>query len=93
MRHKYFEDMAVNEPKEAIEEVEAPKNVEKKGLDYNDFIVTADLLNVRRGPGKNYNVDRILKKGDVVKIDKVVTGYGHIGNNNWVSMEHVKVIE
>jgi len=52
-------------------------------------VVDADL-NVRSGPGKDYERVGGLKQGDTVKIQAQVSGWGYTGKG-WVSMNYVKM--
>lgn len=55
--------------------------------------ITADILNVRAGPGTSYESIRKLESGTEVEIIKQVTirgvQWGYI-KQGWISMEHVK---
>lgn len=50
----------------------------------SEGVVTADILNVRQGPSKNYHVVGKLKRGTPVKIYEKIAGWG------FVSAEKVK---
>lgn len=55
------------------------------------YIVTADYLNVRKGPGVNYDVTNVLKKGDAVNIVDVKNGWGELANTTrWIFLSYCK---
>ena len=60
----------------------------------NSYIgkVTANSLNVRYGPGINYQIVSSKKMGDIVTVSASYNGWGKIGNNQWVSLSYVKKI-
>lgn len=52
--------------------------------------VTADLLNVRNGPGTSYKIVSTLKKGASIQIIDENDGWGKLNNGGWVSLQYVK---
>lgn len=60
----------------------------KTGKQYTVKVNTS--LNVRTGPGKNYNVVKSIKNGTKVTVYEVKDGWGRIGNNQWCSMTYLK---
>lgn len=63
------------------------------GLGDADFKVTADILNVRTGPGTEYPVATKLKKGAIVKPTELKNGWSKIGTNKWVSHNYLSMID
>jgi len=53
------------------------------------FIVNVSQLNVRQGPGTNFNVCRKLKSGDLIFIFEYNGKWGRIGNNEWVHTDYI----
>ena len=51
--------------------------------------VTANLLNVRLGPGTQYAIIDRLSKGTTCQLSEIQNGWGHIENKGWVSMDYV----
>lgn len=51
--------------------------------------VTANLLNVRLGPGTQYAIIDRLSKGATCQLSEIQNGWGHIENKGWVSMDYV----
>lgn len=49
-------------------------------------------LNVRSGPGTQYDKVKTLKYGDIVNILSEQNGWGEIGENQWVSMQYIKKV-
>ena len=51
--------------------------------------ITADSLNVRTGPGTNYNVAATVKKGEVYTIIEENNGWGKLKSNiGWISLNY-----
>ncbi len=72
------------------------KNYVKKGTGAKTCTITADgTLNVRKGPGKDYDVVTTLKKGDVVSLLDDSSKWFKIknvdGKEGYVSSEYVKL--
>lgn len=51
--------------------------------------VTANLLNVRLGPGTQYAIVDRLSKGATCQLSEIQNGWGHIENKGWVNMDYV----
>ena len=47
-------------------------------------------LNVRKGAGTNYGIIRVLPYGATVKVYEKDSGWGRIGNGEWVSMNYLQ---
>ncbi len=56
----------------------------------NEGIVTASILNVRSGPGTNYDVVSTLKNGNKVNIINQQGTWYEIETNRWVSSYYIK---
>lgn len=53
--------------------------------------VTADKLNVRRGPGTNYGVDRAVNKNDVYTITGMSGDWGRLKSGaGWINLKYTK---
>ena len=52
--------------------------------------VTANVLNVRYGPGTNYQIVGSKRYNAVVTVSATSNGWGKIGNNQWVSLAYIK---
>lgn len=74
---------------EATEETEEPAEVGVSGTVFN-----TDSLNVRKGPGTNFDTVTSLKRGSVVEVfeQSAVDGtvWGRIANG-WVNMQYVSL--
>lgn len=62
--------------------------------DYVRFIpgvvkVTADVLNVRSGPGVNYGVVKQVPKGSEWQVWDIQDGFYCLGGNQWISADYV----
>lgn len=55
-------------------------------------IVTASLLNVRKGPGTNYSVVTQIKKNTQYRISQEKSGWGEIEGLGWVSLSYIKKV-
>ncbi len=53
------------------------------------FEVNVSELNVRQGPGTNFNIVRKLKLSDTISIHEYSGKWGRIGNNEWVHTDYV----
>lgn len=58
-------------------------------------VVTADVLNVRKGPGTNYGIATTIRKNEVYTIVEEKSGWGLLkaykaGRNGWVSLSYMK---
>lgn len=51
---------------------------------------TTARLNVRKGPGMNNGIIRVLEKGVKVTIYEEKSGWGRIGTGEWVCLDYVK---
>ena len=60
-------------------------------------VVTGDDVNVRTGPGTNYNRVTQKDKGDVVVITEEATGsglrWGKMTDGNWICLDYVRYVE
>lgn len=52
--------------------------------------VTADLLNVRNGPGTSNSILRRISTGTACTIVEEKDGWGRLSNGGWVSLQYVK---
>lgn len=52
--------------------------------------VTATELNIRQGPGLNYNAFKRLKKGAACTIVEEKDGWGRLSEGGWVCLDYVK---
>ena len=51
--------------------------------------VTADVLNVRSGPGTNYGITTKVKKGEAYTIVEEKNGWGKLKSGaGWISLEY-----
>lgn len=64
------------------------KTDSKSGTKYK---TTANLLNVRSGPGKNNKILKVIKKGTVVTITKTDDGWGKY-SDGWISLKYAKKV-
>ena len=79
----------------STEEVEQVEQVEQEGnlktrLGYNvgnHLIVSADLANVREGPGETFKITEELKNTDKVIIRSRKGAWVQIGTNKWISQK------
>lgn len=62
-------------------------------VNYTRYVATkSDILNVRKGPGKNYDVVGSLKKGTKVTVTQVDGSWSKIGKNRWVSSAYLSAV-
>ena len=52
--------------------------------------VGVDYLNVRKGPGTNYGIARVIHKGYKVKVLATKGGWTQIGEKEWVFSKYIK---
>lgn len=88
MRKDYFKDELEDTVEVSKEETKVPEKKVQK------VKVTTNLLNIRKGPGKNYQTTlKFLKLGEEVEITEVVDGFGHLKKSgDWICMDFVKMI-
>lgn len=55
------------------------------------YKVTADLLNVRLGPGTENKIVKVIKKDQVVNITKIDNGWGKY-SAGWISLKYAKKV-
>ena len=55
-------------------------------------IITGGSVNIRKGPGKSYNIIKVINEGQKVRICKENDGWGYILFNGWVSLKYVSKI-
>ena len=55
-----------------------------------NYVVDVEALNVRKGPGLEYPIVTILKKGTPVSIKEVSNSFGKIDDGLWVAMQFLK---
>lgn len=63
---------------------------EKEETDGKKYKVTATILNVRAGAGKESKVVKRLRKGSTVTVTTISNGWAKIGTNQWVSTDYIK---
>ena len=69
----------------------AEKELFLKDISSEEYIVTANSLNVRENAGTNYKILKVLHKNDVVRISNVVNNWGKLSDTfGWVSMKYLK---
>ncbi len=56
------------------------------------FIVTADNLHIRSGPGENFNKIGLAKRGTLIKVRKIEKKWAKIAENQWVGIRHIKLV-
>lgn len=54
--------------------------------------VDVDNLNIRNGPGTNYNVDHVARRGDVFDVNQgtITNGFVSIGLSLWASWQYLR---
>jgi N-acetylmuramoyl-L-alanine amidase CwlA len=55
----------------------------------NRFKVNVSELNVRSGPGTNFNIQRKIKFGDIISIQEFNGKWGKIGTHQWVHSDYI----
>ena len=55
------------------------------------YKVTASLLNVRSGPGTDYKIVKVIKKGKTVSVTKVENGWGKY-SDGWICLKYAKKV-
>ena len=88
MRHNYFEN-----EKEEVKKEETPV-VEAESKKNQHVAITTKILNIRKGPGTNYETTgKFLYQNDVVEITEVENDFGHLAKSgNWICMKYVKIV-
>ena len=60
----------------------------------NEYIVTANALNIRKDAGTNYKILKVLYKNDIVKISIISGNWGKLSDMpGWVSMKYLEKIK
>ena len=71
------------------------KQLEKETQNASDYgsryKVTADMLNVRKGPGTKYRILKVLRKGAEVKISEKQDEWGKY-SEGWISLKYAKKV-
>lgn len=57
---------------------------------YVKYVVTADKLNFRKGPGTNYEINRVKDAGSVMNIGIIKNGWGQTKTGDWGSMKYMR---
>jgi len=77
--------------------VYTPKTTATTNTGFKSYtaVVTADVLNVRKGPGTNYGIATTIRKNEVYTIVEEKSGWGLLkayktGRNGWVSLSYMK---
>lgn len=65
---------------------------QSKNNDYKVQVTARNGLNVRKGPGSNYGVVKVLSYGANATILEEVSGWGKIGNNQYIMLKYTKKI-
>lgn len=69
----------------------AEKELFLKTVENDLYIVTACALNIRKNPGTNYKILKVLYKNDIVKISKITGNWGKLSDTpGWVSMKYLE---
>lgn len=97
MRHKYFEveenDRVDSEKLDEVSEQVKPMSEFNLHKDCKAQVI-AKLLNVRKGPGKSFDVVGILTENQIVGLSGVSDGFGNIRDTEtWIDMNYVKIME
>ncbi len=61
------------------------------GLGYSmqkPMVINTPSLNVRSGPGLNYNIVGSVKKGEIVNVIREVNGWGEINTDQWIYLSY-----
>lgn len=70
------------------------KEIEKEGFKSYTAKVTANVLNVRSGPGTGYKVVTAVKKNEVYTIVEEKNGFGKLKSGaGWISLKYVKLVK
>lgn len=71
-------------------EVQKLVNGENKGY---KIMVNTGALNVRKGPGTNYGVAKVIRKGQIFNIVEEKSGWGKLSDGSgWVSLNYTKKV-
>lgn len=95
VKTEQIEDPVLDEEAEEIipEPVEKPAAApEIKPIEYIVKVREDSWLNVRRGPGRNFEAIAKLKNGESVFVYELKDGWGRIDAYGWVSMDYLKKI-
>ena len=70
------------------------KEIEKEGFKAYTARVTANVLNVRSGPGTGYKIVTTIKKNEVYTIVEEKNGFGRLkSGSEWISLKYVKMVK
>lgn len=70
------------------------KEIEKEGFKSYTAKVTANVLNVRSGPGTGYKVVTTVKKNEVYTIVEEKNGFGKLKSGaGWISLKYIKLVK
>lgn len=67
------------------------KKTQNGGDNGSRYKVTADMLNVRKGPGTKYRILKVLRKGAEVKISEKQDEWGKY-SEGWISLKYAKKV-
>lgn len=63
-----------------------------KELYEQPFMVTAEALHIRSGPGEKFNRVGLAKKGTLLKVKKIENRWAKIAENQWVGLRHIRLV-
>lgn len=70
------------------------KEIEKEGFKSYTAKVTANVLNVRSGPGTGYKIVTAVKKNEVYTIVEEKNGFGKLKSGaGWISLKYIKLVK
>lgn len=65
---------------------------QSKNSGYKVQVTARNGLNVRKGPGSNYGIVKVLTSGASATVLEEVNGWGKIGNNQYIMLKYTKRI-
>lgn len=65
---------------------------QSKNSGYKVQVTARSGLNVRKGPGSNYGIVKVLSYGTNTTVLEEVNGWGKIGNNQYIMLKYTKKI-
>ena len=88
VRRRRAEQDLVNKPVKSVKSVKSAKSVKSvKSKGYTVKVTASNGLNVRKGPGVQYSVVRVLKRSKKVEVIEEKSGWGNI-KTGWINLKY-----
>ena len=94
LRSKYINGIGSDVADQNYCYVDYPSIIEKNGLNgyqkqtADKYKVTANALNVRKGPGVEYDIITTLAQNTIVNIVEIENNWGKIIDSGWINLKY-----